>query len=54
VLTNCRLQWVQFATHLSTSCERSFEYAKLFMYSVFMSLTIAGNTLLVFTRAGAM
>jgi len=51
VLTNCKLQWIHFAIHLSTSCGRSFGYGKLFMYSVFMSLTIAGNTL--FTRAGA-
>jgi len=42
VLTNSKLQRIHFATHLSTSCWRSFGYGKLFMYmySVFISLTI--------------
>ena len=50
VLTNCKLQRIHFATHLSTSRGRLFGYGKSFMYSVFMSLTISGFTL--FTRAG--
>jgi hypothetical protein len=36
-----KLQRIHFATHLSTSCWRSFGYGKLFMYSVFISLTIS-------------
>ena len=40
VLTNSKLQQIHFATHLSTSCWRSFEYGKSFMYSVFISLII--------------
>jgi len=43
VLTNSKLPRIHFATHLSTSCWRSFEYGKTFMYlySVFISLTIS-------------
>jgi hypothetical protein len=44
----CKLQQIDFATHLSPSCGRWFWYGKSFMYSVFISLTISEFTL--FTR----